>query len=194
MPPNILFSRGMTFTTAGELADVDAIKTSIATAASVQTYTTFNGTSTVGVTQPRIVSWPSVTASSSAGSYVNGSTVSVTGTYGGESVTRTVTIVGTDGNATFIGDGPLDVGSVTSIVVAAQVNTSGAFQFGWSGVGPKKNKIWFLVAKEAGNIVNVNMEGDTDTTALAAFGEHYSPVVRVFATTTIDFTAYERPV
>ncbi len=186
-----LFARGMTFTLAGELFDVDAIKTSIASATSVQTYSTFNGTSTVGVTQPRIVSWPSVSASSSAAAYVASSTVRFTGTYGGEAVVRTATIVGTDGNGTYIADGPLDVGSITSIVVAAQANTSGAFTFGWSGVGPRKGKSWVVIAKEAGNLVQASSEGDNDTVPLGQYNAHYAFVARIYATTTIDLTAYE---
>jgi hypothetical protein len=125
--------RGVTFTVAN-IADLDAIKTTIATAASSQAYTgaALNGASTTPLPDSKTgyAQWPCATASSSAGSYVNGSTIIFTATYKGVAVTRTATVSGTDGGAKFVADGPVD-GAVTNVVVGAQTNTSGAWTFGF---------------------------------------------------------------
>lgn len=198
---NYLFSRSMTFANAAELADADGIKESIATDTSAATYSgvDLDGTSTVGVvgtqTFERLASWPTVSASSAAGAYTDASEVVFTGTWGGEIVTRTATIVGTDGNATFIADGPLDLGSVTSIAVDAQADTDGAFTFGWSGVGPRKGRSWVLIAREAVAAGALDVEfsnGQQDPNLSLASGELLGAYVqRVLATTTVDFTAHE---
>jgi len=192
-----LFSRSITFTAAGELADTNALKTSIATALTVQTYTggALNGTSTVGTVngeaKSRLASWPSVTASAVVGAYTNGSTVTFTGTYGGQTVDRVATITATGGGATYIANGPLDLGSVTSIVVGAQADTDGALEFGWSGVGPRYGSQWLCIAREDGNLIVGYSNGESDTVPLADNGLHGAYVSRVYATTAIDFTAYE---
>jgi hypothetical protein len=67
---------------------------------------------------------------------VASSTITFTGTYGGKAVVRTATVVGTGGNATFVADGPMN--TVTSITVAAQANTSGAWTFGWNDIACKQ--------------------------------------------------------
>lgn len=189
---NNLYARSMTFTTAAQLFDVDGIKTSIATALTAQTYTTFNGTNTVGGSFARLASYPTVLAAVAAGAYTASSTVVFTGTYGGAVVTRTATIVGTDGNATaFIADGPLDIGSITSIVVAAQADTDGFLSFGWTGLAPRKDKAWTCVAREAGTLYVAYPGGETDDVPLPIHGEHYAYVSRILAATTIDFTVYE---
>jgi len=116
------------------IAVLNSIKASIATAATVQTYTgaALDGASASPLPGGKtgFAQWPAATASSSAGSYINASTVVFTGTYKGVAVTRTATVSGTGGNATFIADGPVD-GAVTKIVVGAQSNTSGAWTFGF---------------------------------------------------------------
>lgn len=197
---NYLGTRSMTFTTAGQLADTNAIKTSVATVAAATTYSggALNGTSTVGVvsspstqTFERLVSWPTVTAASNAGSYVNGSTIVFTGTYNGDVTTRTATVVGTDGNATFTADGPLDLGSVTSIAVGAQTNTGGHFEFGWTDIGPRRGSAWVLFAREAGDLVVGYADSQFDTVTLPQHGSNGALVTRVYAATSIDFTAYE---
>ena len=196
-----LFSRSLTFAEAAELADADGIKESIATATSAATYSgvDLDGTSTVGVvgsqTFERLASWPTVSASSAAGAYTDESAVTFTGTWGGEIVTRTATIAGTDGNATFTADGPLDLGSVTSISVEAHADTDGAFTFGWSGVGPRKGRSWILIAREDVDAGELDVEfsnGQQDPNLSLTSGETLGAfVTRVLATTTVDFTAYE---
>jgi hypothetical protein len=88
-----------------------------------------------------IAQYPIAVASNSAGSYVASSKIMFTGTYGtgygSQNVVRTATVVGTGGNATFVADGPLD--TVSQIDVEAQVNTSGAWTFGFNDVACRKN-------------------------------------------------------
>lgn len=169
--------RSMSFTT---LLDADGIKTSIATAASIQTYSgaAINGAyATAGVATPApnshtdVDQYPVATASSSAGSYTNASTIQFAGTYNGVAVTRTATVVGTDGNASFIADGPMR--TVTSIVVAAQANTSGAWTFGFTDlympiINGEKIPFSFLRATGAGNIRVQHIGGYLETMAFAA--------------------------
>jgi hypothetical protein len=131
--------------TASSVVSTNAIKTSVATVAAAVTYSgaALNGADVDGsyVARPtpsglsNVAQYPTATASSNAGSYVNGSHVMFTGTYGdgyGSNVTRTATVSGTGGNATFIADGPLD--TLTSITVDAQTNTGGAWVFGWNDI------------------------------------------------------------
>jgi hypothetical protein len=169
--------RSMSFST---LLDANGIKTSIATVAAITTYTTtaLNGayvTANVATPAPNghtdVDQYPVATASSSAGSYVNASTIRFVGTYNGEAVTRTATVVGTDGNAEFIADGPMR--TVTSIIVAAQANTSGAWEFGFTDlampyVAGNKTPFSFLRATGAGNIRVKHVGGYLETLAMAA--------------------------
>ena len=195
-----LYQRSKSFdASAGAFVDADGIKTSIAAAASVQTYLApFNGTSTVGKAIASgavsdFVSWPTVTNTSQSGKYVAASTIVFTGTYGGAVVSRTAALTTANGSETVIADGPLDHGSVTSIVVAAQVDTTGAFTFGWTGVGPKKGTGWMLVAREAGTLVVAHADSGDDTFLIAAQQEHPAPVSRIYAAVTIDVSVFEYP-
>lgn len=124
--------RTYTVSTIANLTDTDGIKTAIASATTEQVYTSFNGTPGGTLTYART---PTATLSSNAGSYVNNSTVTFVGTCNGIAVTSVATISGTDGGITVEGNLPLT--NVTSITVQAQVNTGGAFTFGftdlWAG-------------------------------------------------------------
>lgn len=127
------------------ILDADAIKKAIATSAAAAgvTYSGADldgddvGTDDIARPTPNghtnCPQYPIAVASSNAGSYVNGSTIVFTGTYGGVGATSTATVVGTDGNATFKGDKPLD--TVSSIHVAAQANTGGEWTFGFDDIG-----------------------------------------------------------
>jgi hypothetical protein len=194
----MLYERSKSFdASAGAYADPDGIKTSIAAAASIQTYLpAYNGTSTVGKAiatgaQDSFVSWPSVTNTSQSGKYIAASTIVFTGTYGGVVTTRTAALTTANGGETVVADGPLDHGSITSIVVAAQVDTAGAFTFGWTGVGPKKGYAWHMVAREAGSYHVGHSDGGDDTLALPAHGEHLAAVNRIYGDVTLDVTVYE---
>lgn len=209
---NLVPMRRRSFTldpAAGDLADDNGIKTSIATAATQQTYTSFNGSSTVGKTGMQFASWPTVKASSATASYVAGSSIVFTGTYQGATKQRTALLTSADGGETVVADGPLDHGSITSIVVAAQVDTAGALEFGWKDIAPKlagysttgvgskglvlqdPEGTWILVARAAGN-VHVGMDGGVDETlALPIHGIHYAYVTRVYSDTAVLITIYE---
>lgn len=168
--------------TASTVLDADAIKTTIATAATVATYSgaALNGASvgTDHIARPApsgladVAQYPIAVASSSAGSYLDKSTIVFTGLYGGLPVTRTATVSGTGGNATFVADGPMD--SCSSVVVAAQANTSGAWTFGWNDIAcPEGDGLVLpfreLVATSSGNVMITCGDGHTDTlTALTA--------------------------
>lgn len=166
--------RSISLTRSSVLA-ANAIKTSIATAVTSQTYNgaALNGSSvTNNIATPspsgqvKVAQYPIAVASSSAGSYVASSLITFTGIYGGVSVVRTATVVGTGGNATFIADGPLD--SCSSITVAAQANTSGAWTFGWDDIacpGPDSLPTPFrwIAATSTGNAKITCGDGNIDT-------------------------------
>jgi len=146
------------------LVDPDGHKTTVPTVAAAVSYTgaALNGADTpndIGVAGHGFAFYPTATLASQAGAYVNGSTITWTGTYRGEVVTRTGTIVGTDGNITVTANGLLD--TVTQIDIGAQANTNGAFTFGWTGMylgstGVGRNQ-WHIrrivVNGTAGNLV-----------------------------------------
>jgi hypothetical protein len=145
--------RSITFSAPSDLLDADAIKKAIATSAAAAgvTYSGADldgddvGTDDIARPTPGghtgVPQYPIAVASSNAGSYVNGSTIVFSGTYGGAAATSTATVVGTDGNATFKGDKPLD--TVSSIHVAAQANTSGEWTFGFDDIGARRKNGMF---------------------------------------------------
>lgn len=117
---------------AASLVDADGIKESVATAATISTYTGVALDGDLAESGPThgLAYFPTFTSSANAGSYVAGSTIVFHGSYRGRTVQRTAVVVGTDGGQSGVrADGPLE-GPPTSIVVAAQVNTGGAFEFG----------------------------------------------------------------
>jgi hypothetical protein len=195
--------RSMSFDqSAGAYADDNGIKESVATADTAQTYylADLDGTSTVGKaiatgSHSGFASWPTVKNSAAVGSYVVGSTVRFVGMYGGKLTDRVATLTSADGGATVIADGPLDHGSITKIEVAAQVDNAGAFDFGWTDIGPLSGRGWFVVARAAGSIVVEHFDGLPDTVLLPIHGEHRALVSRIFAAVTIDVCVYdiERP-
>lgn len=194
----MLASRSFSAASAAKLKDADGLKTSVATAATAQSYTggALNGTLDLGGASD-CASYPCFTSTSNAGSYVNGSAIVFVGTYAGAAVERTALITGTDGGQTeIVADGPLDVGSVTQIRVAAQVNTGGAFTFGFTGLCPKKdragrNREWRVVARAAGSVVVGYVNGGTDTLVMIASEVHPVPVARIYATTGVAVTVLE---
>jgi hypothetical protein len=199
--------RSLSFTSSAALLDADGIKTTIATVAAAVTYTgaALNGAyANPGPAIPApgghagVAQWPVATASSAAGSFVNGSSITWVGLYGGVSTTRTATVVGTDGNASFIADGPLE--SVTSVTIAAQVNTSGAWTLGFTDLAPRKvpgstSEPVFrgIVGNAVGNVA-VSYTGSAYSDVLVCIAGQQWPVdaMRIIqATTTIAFTALE---
>jgi hypothetical protein len=194
-------SRTLTFSSTNML-DVDALVTSIATAASI---TTFSGAGLNGVVPTTgltlaghsgIAQYPSITCSNSVGSFVLNSTCVFTATYGGEAVTRTATITSTAGNGTYIANGPIDVGSCTKAVLAAQVNTSGTVSLGLTDLAcPKVNgaqsPICSIRAAAAGNVAVVYYGGFEEVIALDTYEREDLKVYRIRqATTTVGIRVY----
>jgi hypothetical protein len=199
----------MTFTTA-QTADADGIKTSVATATTAQNYSgaALNGALvTSNVAYPRfasklgIASYPTVTSSSVVGAYTAASTIVFTGTYNGVAVTRTATLTQANGNETQFADGPMD--SVTSIAVAAQADTDGAFTFGFSGLCPAGDgagtaagtvgriRQWWVSAASTGNVHVGYSDGSDDTVPLIAGQMLEAYPVRIYADTAVTVTVYE---
>lgn len=183
---------------AADLADPNAIKTSIATAATAQSYSgaALNGASVtddVAAPDHGFAAYPTAALSNNAGSYVDGSEITWTGTYQGEAVTRTGTIEGTDGGITVTGDGPLD--TCDGVDVEAQANTGGALEFGWVDVvtttqagEPSRKRQFAVIAGTAGNVHVEHADGSSDIAPLVAGAALGGPLPvfprRVFAAST----------
>lgn len=192
----------MSFTTA-QTVDDDGIKTSIATVAAITTYTTsaLNGamvSSNVAYSRFNsklsVASYPIVTSAANGGSYVAGSTIVFTGTYSGSAVTRTATVVATGGGEVLFADGPMD--SVTSITIGAQVNTSGSFKFGFSGLVPVTDSLgrlkpWRVMAATAGNVKLGFSDGSADTIAFPATVLMDAIATRVYSDTAVTVFVFE---
>lgn len=190
---------------AANLIDVDGFKTSIATAASVQSYSggALNGASASAGPAHGFAFIPSATLASNSGSYVAGSAITFVGTYLGVATTRTGLIVGANGNETVLGDGPLD-GPLTSIGVAAQVNTGGSFQFGWTDmlpagrIGPtpgfgsaKQPASWLGLTPSTSGAVHVGYSGSLEDTIAGIAGAHIEAAIqRVYANTAVAVTIF----
>lgn len=186
-----------TFTVAN-IADPDSIKASIATAATAQSYSgaALNGASKKPLPDSKtgFAQWPTATASNSAGSYVNGSKIVFTSTYKGYPVVRTATVVGANGNATFVADGPVD-GDVTLIAVGAQANAAGAWTFGFADLEcPSRSSDKVLEpwrharGTGAGNIGVVNLDGSAEVLPCLD-GEHHSTEIYRLKTSTTTVTS-----
>lgn len=193
-----MIHRSMSFTT---LLDADGIKTSIATAAAAAAYSgvALDGayaSAGVATAAPNghidVDQYPVATAAANAGSYVAGSKILFTGSYNGLVVTRTATVVGANGGAAFIADGPLR--TVTGISVEAQANAGGAWTFGFTDLHMPyfdglPYPFTFLRGAGAGNI-RVEHVGDYLETMVFAAGEQAEPLrlKRIIQTlTTISF-------
>jgi hypothetical protein len=127
--------------TASSVLLATGIKTAVATSASGVLYSgaAINGTTvTANIAYPSpsglsgCAQYPIAVASNSAGSYVANSLIVFTGTRDGKPATSTATVVGTGGNATFVGDQPLE--SCSSVTIEAQANTSGQWTLGWNDI------------------------------------------------------------
>lgn len=151
---------------AAALADTDALKASIATAAADVVYATsdLDGVIGTGVMNPaRTVS---VKTTANASTYT-GHAIVVSGTDpNGAPLSETLTLTATNGGETIVGTKPFR--TVTSIGVPAQHDTSGHFEFGvrdvMLGTPPKS-----IRALAAGDLKVMYDDGTVDTiSALAA--------------------------
>jgi hypothetical protein len=150
------------------ILDADAIKTSIATSTSAASYTgaALNGDdANPGPATPTpdghtgVPQYP-VAVGAGAGAFVDGSAVTFTGTYGGETTVRTATVVGANGG-TFIADGPLD--TCDTVDVEEQADTDGTWTFGFTDIGVWKEHNEFnpcrQIRADAAGVVSVVYEG-----------------------------------
>jgi hypothetical protein len=189
-----------TFTTAN-VVGTNAIMTSIATAATAQSYTDaeLNGAKLIPAPDSKTgyAQYPTATLSASAGSYVNGSLITVTGTYLGAVTVSTITVVGTGGGVTLVGDKPLD-GAVTAVNTAAQHDTSGALTVGWADLlCPYRNgklEPWREVRAGSSGNIGVIYPGDVADILPSDQGERHTvliPRIKTSTTTCTSFTLYE---
>jgi len=163
-PSTFFFSRTSTFAS-GAIADVDAIKKAVATSSSAQSYsgaaldgaTNFTSESPQHTKPSRTVS---VTRSSNAGSYVQGSKVTFTGTLNGEAQTEEIAMPDTDGGDTLKGAKLFD--EVTQIDVEAQSDASGQFEFGVEDVGGPGGGVFGFRAHAVGDVSLEFANGESD--------------------------------
>lgn len=119
--------------TVTDVADVNGVVTALATASTEVTLTgaaELNGAALSGTTPRRFTKLPrtlTITLSAAVGSYTTDDIV-VTGTRGGAVVTETFNPSDADGGETLTGTVVFD--AITNIVIAAQVDTSGQWEFG----------------------------------------------------------------
>jgi hypothetical protein len=152
------------------LNDIDAIKTSIATVAAPVTYSpAYNGV--IGTINSMIPARTlTVTSAANPGSYVAGSTITITGTdAAGRVLVEVFTHVGTGGGETLVGTKGFE--TVTSILVAAQADTSGAWSFGVRDVLCDV-KPYMIRANGAGDLKVSFDDGSTDTIPAMAAKEY----------------------
>jgi hypothetical protein len=196
-PPN-----AWTFVTAN-IAVANSIKTSIATATADINYTgaTLNGANKTPTPDGKSgwSQWPTATASNSAGVFTAGSIIRFTSTYKGVVVVRSATVVGTDGNATFVADGPVD-GPVTNIFVPAQTTTGGTWTFGFADLecvrrsyDAQQEPFREVRGGTAANIGFYRANGEADILPCTV-GEHHRTLInriRTSTTTSTPITLYE---
>lgn len=142
-------TRTKTYLTTADFKDVDALKTSVATSTSVATYSggALNGAiGTATMDPPRGVS---ITTASHSGSYNTGAAIVVTGTYGGQVVSESISLTQANGGETVYGSQPFD--AVTSIAVPAQTDALGSFQFGVGDIWAKDGQVWRGVKANGGD-------------------------------------------
>lgn len=174
-----------TFTTA-QLADVNALVTAIATDTSEATFTAASLDGVLANPGPgvaRMPQYPTITASSSAGSY-SLSPVVFNGTNdAGETIAVSVTPTDADGNWTVVGTTAM--ATITSIVAPAQVDTSGQWEFGVQDVVGTRSKP--IVKVRGGTQANIVVEYDggvTDTLPCEVGEKHEMLATKVLATGT----------
>lgn len=134
--PNNSARRTYTFASA-DLNDLDGVKTSAATATSETTYlpAVMDGAGITDGLLDKAARTVTATLTNSVGSYVVEAIV-VTGRYGGSVVTDSLTPSTADGSETLYGTQPFD--EITSIVIPAQNDTSGAISFGTGDICARK--------------------------------------------------------
>ena len=188
--------------TLSDIDDDNGIKLSIATAVTVQTYSGAALDGAMANPGPAYTKMQrlSVTTAANAATYIVGSTIVFTGTdQSGNPRVCTATIVETNGGEVLdaVDENGEDAGAMTvsSIVVAAQNDVNGAFEFGVTDV-VFDQPVRVIRGGAAGNVF-VEFEADlvegsmvwADTWAFAFAGEKYPAtfVKRIMDTTTTAF-------
>lgn len=176
-----------TVTLAGAIASSNAIKTSIATSTSVQTYSGAGLTGTLAGGPYSVGRTVSVTTTSSSTTYNTTNAIVVTGKdVNGNVITDNLLLTQSGGNETIVST--KSFASVTSIAVPAQLGTGGAFVFGVYDVAPG-TEILEIRIKTAGTLVMTYHDGSSDTlSALAGDRLPYSPTKISGTSTAQDVT------
>lgn len=171
-----------TRTFAASIADDDAIKTSIATAATVQTYSGGGLNGVVAGTEFKLPQLLSITTTTSVGTYVTASPIVVTGEDSeGAVITESIALTQANGNETVFGIKPFF--KVTSIAVPAQANTGGTFKFGVGDI-LLPGVIREMRAGIDGTIKCGYQSQGNDTVTLKAGERHSAYVDRIYSTGT----------
>lgn len=180
--PDLIMPSARHWKTYAAITDVDAIKTSIATALTEQTYTgaAINGALAAGIRFPQV---PTVTTSAAPATYNTADAIVFTGTdEDGNAVTASVTLTNAGGNETVQAAAGLGatrgMATVTKIVVPAMLQLGGALEFGVGDLvlfaaGTKGLPAWRLRAGGAGNIICCDQDGNADTLPAVGAGESW---------------------
>lgn len=173
MPVPVLPVRSVTL--ADPIAVANAIKTSIATVAGAASYSGGALNGAVGAGALPMTQTVSFTTSSHAGSYVAGSKVTFTGLdRNGLVITEQLLVTAVNGGETISGlKGFLQV---TQIDTEAQVDTAGAFTFGYSDV--MCPGCWGLRVGGAGALKLGFADKTTDTIPAMAVGERIDAMIQ----------------
>lgn len=174
----------------GTFVVATSIKTSIATVAGPATY---NGGALNGAIGAATMAMPrriTATLAANGGSYVNGSTITITGKDPfGAAQTDVLTIAGTGGGITLTSTKFFT--AVTQLDIQTQTNTGGAFTFGTSDgqAGGRQLRVG-----TAGDVAVQYGDNSTDVIPNVQAGEQIPAVVSIIlgtGTTAADITVYK---
>lgn len=172
------------------IADVDAIKTAIATAAAPATYSGVALNGAIGAAALGVSQTFTVKTRANAGAYVTANPIVVTGLdWQGKIISESVSLTQTNGGETV--QGTKAFARFTSIAVPAQNDTSGSFEFGVGDI------LLDMPARElrAGAIGDIKVgyqDGGTDVLPSIAAERHTVLAFRVYSTgtTALPVTVY----
>lgn len=164
-------SARVTYTFASaDLSDANGVKTSAATVAAPTTYlpAVMDGAGITLGSLNKTARTVTATLAANAGSYSTDPIV-ITGRYGGDVVTSSLTPSDANGGETLYGDQPFD--TITSIVIPAQVDTGGAFEFGVGDICAPKGDRFIAVRLDTAVTIHVQYgEGGQRVTDAHALG------------------------
>ncbi len=159
--------RTVTFQT---VADADAIKTSVASSTSEESYSGAELNGAIGAAAMVPARTLSVTTSSNTGSYNIADPITFTGTDSeGNAISEDLTLTNEDGGETLVTTKAFR--TVTSIATPEQNDTGGAFTFGVRDIVPVANPPRAVRCGGAGNLKVAYDDGTTDTLTDIIAGE-----------------------